>query len=116
MFHSIVSLVGGELWDMDLIIETPAIRRIAAKGGFFALKRVVGCVLEWVVSIQRSFTPEGRGCLSCGCFMMWVYWGGLEVVFEVLAGVGGFGFGDLFWGALGDDVAAFVAAFGAEVD
>ena len=36
--------------------------------------------------------------------------------FEVFAGVAGFYFYDFFGRALGDDGAAFVAAFGAEID
>ena len=41
---------------------------------------------------------------------------GTEDGAEVLAGVGGFYFGDLFGGAFGDDLAAVAAGFGAEVD
>ena len=37
-------------------------------------------------------------------------------VFEVFAGVAGFYFYDVFGGSLGYDGAAFVAAFGAEID
>ena len=36
--------------------------------------------------------------------------------FQRLAGVGGFALDDVFWSAFEDNVTAFVAAFGSEVD